>query len=134
MTATETSVHESWPALDVALVDIDELIPYIRNARVHSPEQINQIAASMREFGWINPVLRDEDGGMIAGHGRVMAARKLGWPKAPTMTARGWSESKKRAYCIMDNKLALNASWDADLLNAEIAALAEDDFDLDLLG
>lgn len=134
MTAPDTSVHASWPALHIELVPVDKLIPYIRNPRQHSPEQIAQLAASMREFGWVNPVLRDEDGTILAGHGRIMAARTLDWPQAPVMTARGWSESKKRAYVIADNKLALNASWDINLLNTEIEALAEDEFDLNLLG
>ena len=133
-TAISTSVHESWPALHIELVAVDSLIPYIRNPRQHSPEQIAQLAASMREFGWVNPVLRDEDQTILAGHGRIMAARKLDWPMAPVMTARGWSEAKKRAYVIADNKLALNATWDIDLLSSEIDSLVAEDFDIDLLG
>jgi hypothetical protein len=123
-----------WPALQVELVPIADLIPYIRNPRQHSPEQIAQIASSMMEFGWTIPVLRDEDGVLIAGHGRILAARKLEWDVAPVTTARGWSESKKRAYRIADNKLTINSTWDIDLLNTEIEALAEEEFPLDLTG
>lgn len=134
MTASPTSVHSSWPALHIELVPVDTLLPYIRNPRQHSPEQISQLAASMKEFGWVNPVLRDEDQTILAGHGRILAARKLNWPEAPVMTARGWTDAKKRAYVIADNKLALNASWDIDLLSAEIEALNEAEFDINLLG
>lgn len=128
------SIVPDWPALDVQLVPIAELIPYCRNPRLHSPEQIRQLAGSMKEFGWTMPVLRGEDNGIVAGHGRVMAAQLLGWPNAPVVTARGWPESKKRAYVIADNKLALNATWDIDLLSTEIEALREEDFDINLLG
>jgi hypothetical protein len=132
--AASTSIHANWPALQVELVPIEKLIPYIRNPRQHSPEQIDQIAASMREFGWVNPVLRDEDGTILAGHGRILAARKLGWPQAPVMTARGWSEGKKRQYVIADNKLALNASWDVEVLMAEIQSIVDDGLEIDVLG
>ena len=113
---------------------IEALIPYARNSRTHSDEQIAQIAASMREWGWTNPVLVDEDGGIIAGHGRVMAARKLGMTEVPVIVAAGWTEAQKRAYVIADNKLALNAGWDFEVLEAEIRALEEEDFNLKLLG
>jgi len=134
MATLETSVHHNWPALNIELVPVTTLIPYIRNPRQHSEQQVAQLAASMKEFGWVNPVLRDEDQTILAGHGRIMAAQKLGWPDAPVMTAVGWSEAKKRAYVIADNKLALNATWDVGLLNAEIEALSDDDFDLNLIG
>lgn len=111
-----------------------ELIPYARNARTHSEEQIAQIAASMREWGWTNPVLVDEEGGIIAGHGRVSAARLLGWPEAPVMVATGWSEAQKRAYVLADNKLALNAGWDKELLRSELDGLRADGVDLGLVG
>jgi DNA modification methylase len=117
---------ERWP--------LERLAPFARNARTHSPAQIDQIAASMREWGWTNPVLVDEEGTIIAGHGRVAAARKLGLPEAPVMIASGWSEAKKRAYVIADNQLALNAGWDDDLLAAELTELRELAFDLDLIG
>lgn len=125
---------KNWPADKVERRSIDELIPYARNSRTHSEEQISQIAASMKEWGWTNPVLIDEDGGIIAGHGRVMAAQKLGYHEAPCMVAEGWTEAQKRAYVIADNKLALNADWDNDLLAVEFDELADLGFDLDLTG
>jgi DNA modification methylase len=117
---------ERWP--------LDRLVPYARNARTHSPAQVAQIAASMREWGWTNPVLVDESGMIIAGHGRVAAARQLGWAEAPVMVATGWSEAQKRAYVIADNKLALNAGWNDELLRLELQDLANLGADLSLLG
>jgi DNA modification methylase len=125
---------QSWPADKVERRSIEGLLPYTRNARTHSAAQVDQIAASMCEWGWTNPVLVDEAGMIIAGHGRVQAARKLGLAEAPVMVATGWSEAKKRAYVIADNKLALNADWDEELLSAELADLRELAFDLDLVG
>ena len=93
-----------------------------------------QIDASIREWGWTTPVLVDEDSTIIAGHGRVLAAQTLGIGRVPVMVARGWSEAQKRAYVIADNKLALNAGWDEDLLDVEIAGLKDLGFDLDLVG
>src|SRR5262245_10249519 len=104
---------------------IDDLIPYARNARVHSPEQIGQLAASIREFGFTNPVLIDADGGIIAGHGRVLAAQKLGLDTVPTIDVSYLTEAQRRAYVIADNKLALNASWDSELLAVELSELME---------
>ena len=101
-----------WPADKVERRPISELIPYARNSRTHSDAQVAQIAASIREWGWTMPILVDEDGNVIAGHGRIMAAQKLGIADVPCMTATGWSEAKRRAYVIADNKLALNAGWD----------------------
>jgi DNA modification methylase len=109
-------------------------VPYARNARTHSPEQVDQIAASIREWGWTTPVLVDEAGGIIAGHGRVLAAKKLGIDEVPVMIAAGWSEAQKRAYVLADNKLALNAGWDNDLLKVEIGDLQALNFDLGLAG
>jgi len=123
-----------WPAEQVEMVPVDDLIPYIRNPRQHSQEQINQLAASLKEFGWTMPVLRDETSMILAGHGRILAARKLGITHVPVVTATGWPMSRKRAYVIADNKLPLNASWDVEMLSAEIEALNEDDYPLDLLG
>ena len=123
-----------WPADQVERRKLSELIPYARNSRTHSDEQVAQIAASIREWGWTTPVLCDDKGSIIAGHGRVMAARKLGLSEVPVMTATGWSEAQKRAYILADNQLALNAGWDMDLLKVEIQELAGDDFDLDLIG
>lgn len=125
---------QSWPADRVERRDIESLIPYARNARTHSDEQIAQIAASMKEWGWTNPVLVDEAGMIIAGHGRVMAARKLGLTEVPVMVAVGWTEAQKRAYVLADNQLALNAGWDMSVLTNELQGLKEWDFDLSLLG
>jgi len=125
---------ENWPADQVERRSIEALIPYARNSRVHSEEQVAQIAASMKEWGWTNPVLIDEDGGIIAGHGRVMAARKLGHDEAPCMVASGWTEGQKRAYVIADNKIALNSDWDEQALKAELVELQDLEFDLGLLG
>jgi DNA modification methylase len=125
---------QHWPADHVERWPLDRLVPFARNARTHSAAQADQIAASMREWGWTNPVLVDEAGTIIAGHGRVEAARKLGLSEAPVMVARGWSEPKKRAYVIADNKLALNAGWDDALLAAELTDLQDLAFDLDLTG
>jgi len=127
-------MQQPWPADRVERWSIDRLLPYARNARTHSPAQVDQIAASMREWGWTNPVLVDEAGMIIAGHGRIEAARKLGLAEAPVMVAAGWSEAKKRAYVIADNKLALNAGWNEDLLAAELTDLCELAFDMDLVG
>lgn len=123
-----------WPADKVERRDVNKLVPYARNARTHSPEQIDQIAASIKEWGWTIPVLVDEEGGLIAGHGRVMAAKKLGITEVPVMVADGWSEAQKRAYVLADNKLALNAGWDNDMLKVELADISAMDFDLDLTG
>ncbi len=113
---------------------VSALIPYARNARTHSDAQVAQIAASIREFGFTNPVLIDGQDGIIAGHGRVMAARKLGLADVPVLVLDYLTEAQKRAYVIADNKLALNAGWDDEALRAEIEALGEDEFDLALLG
>jgi DNA modification methylase len=131
---TKPPASPDWPADHVERRPIDKLIPWARNARTHSDAQVAQIAASMREWGWTNPVLVDEQGTIIAGHGRIMAARKLGLTEAPIMVARGWSEPQKRAYVIADNQLALNAGWDADMLAAEAAALVAAGFDIGLTG
>ncbi len=119
---------------EYAVRDIEQLIPYARNSRTHSDEQVAQIAASIRAFGFTNPVLIDEDGGIIAGHGRVMAARKLAMTEVPVLVLAGLSETQKRAYIIADNKIALNAGWDDGMLQIELEALSDADFDLDILG
>jgi DNA modification methylase len=123
-----------WPADRVEHWPLDRLVPYARNARTHSEEQVAQIAASMREWGWTNPVLVDEVGMIIAGHGRMAAARQLGWTEAPVMVAKGWSDAQKRAYVIADNKLALSAGWDDELLRLELKDLDDLGADLSLLG
>ncbi len=113
---------------------IEALIPYARNSRTHSDAQVAQIAASIREFGWTNPVLVDGENGIIAGHGRVLAARKLGFEQVPVIELAHLSESQKRAYVLADNKLAENAGWDDELLRIELEALQAAGFDLSLTG
>lgn len=113
---------------------ICDLIPYANNSRTHSNDQVSQIVSSIKEFGFTNPVLVDEDGGIIAGHGRVMAAKKLGLEVAPCIELKGLTEAQKKAYIIADNQLPLNAGWDLDKLQLEIETLKELDFDIDLLG
>ena len=115
-------------------VSIDSLLPYIRNSRTHSDEQVAQIAASIKEFGFTNPVLIDGDNGIIAGHGRVLAARKLGIGEVPCITLDYLTDAQKRAYVIADNKLALNAGWDEEMLRVEFAELEGLGFDLELTG
>jgi DNA modification methylase len=112
---------------------LESLTPYVRNARTHSDEQVAQIAGSIREFGWTNPVLIDEEGGIIAGHGRVMAAMRLNLTDAPTITLKGLTEAQKRAYVLADNQLALNAGWDLNMLAIELKDL-QADIDLQVLG
>ena len=111
-----------------------ELIPYARNSRTHSDEQINQVAASIKEFGFTNPIIVDADGGIIAGHCRVLAAKKLKIEAVPCVLVSGWSEAQKKAYVIADNKLALNSSWDEEMLSLEFADLKELGFDIALTG
>ena len=117
---------ELWP--------IDRLRPYERNPRTHSEAQVDQIAASMVEFGWTNPILIDENAGILAGHGRLLAARKLGLAEVPVIRFEHLSEAQKRAYLIADNQLALQAGWDDALLAEELAWLRDERFDLDLVG
>ena len=123
-----------WPADNVERRSVESLIFYARNSRTHSAEQVAQIAASIKEWGWTVPVLIEPDGGIIAGHGRIMAAQTLGIAEVPCMVAEGWSEGQKRAYIIADNKLALNAGWDFDVLENEIRDLDESHFDVSLTG
>lgn len=120
--------------LTVAYCNINALIPYARNSRTHSDEQIAQVAASIKEFGFTNPILIDADGGIIAGHGRVLAARKLGMEQVPTITLAELTDTQKRAYIIADNKLALNAGWDEEMLKIEFDELDAEGFDLEVTG
>lgn len=113
---------------------VDGLIPYVRNARTHSEDQVAQIAASIAEFGFTNPILVDGDDVIIAGHGRLMAAKALALSEVPVIVLDHLTEAQKRALVIADNRIAENAGWDERLLRAELAALQEDDFDLDLIG
>jgi ParB-like chromosome segregation protein Spo0J len=113
---------------------VTELIPYVNNSRTHSDEQVAQIAASIKEFGWTNPILVDGSNGIIAGHGRLLAARKLGYKEVPTIELADLTETQKKAYIIADNKLALNADWDKEILSIELGTLQGDNFNIDLLG
>ena len=115
-------------------IDVEKLIPYARNSRTHSPDQVAQIAASIKEFGFLNPVIIDGDMGIIAGHGRVMAARKLGITELPCIDAAHLTETQKRAYIIADNKLAMNAGWDDEMLRVELQDLVDVGFDIELTG
>ena len=111
-----------------------ELTAYANNSRTHSDEQTKQIASSIKEFGFTNPILIDERNGIIAGHGRLMGANKLGMDEVPCIILSGLTEAQKKAYIIADNQLALNAGWDLDMLKLEIESLDDLDFDIDLLG
>ena len=126
--------EQNWPADKVERRSISSIIPYARNSRTHSDEQVAQIAASIKEWGFTNPILIDIDGEIIAGHGRLLAAQKLGLKEVPCITAIGWSDAQKKAYVIADNKLALNAGWDNDMLAIEFGELKDLDFNLDLIG
>jgi ParB-like chromosome segregation protein Spo0J len=127
MTVHAMAKHiEHWP--------LDKLIPYTRNPRTHSDAQVAQIAASITEFGFNNPILVDTNSGIIAGHGRLLAARKLQLLEVPVIVLDHLSETQKRAYVLADNKLALNADWDEELLALELQELKEFDFDLSLTG
>jgi DNA modification methylase len=127
-------MSRAWPADTAARRSVDSLAPYANNARTHTPEQVAQIARSIEAWGWTNPILIDDAGGIIAGHGRVLAAKALGYIDVPVVIATGWSEAEKRAYVIADNQLALAAGWDEETLRAELGALEADGFDLDLIG
>lgn len=122
------------PAENAKIVKIEELTPYARNSRTHSPEQVAQIAASIKEWGFTTPILIDETGSIIAGHGRLLAAQKLGMQEVPVIIADGWTDAQKRAYVIADNKLAMNAGWDDEMLRLEFAELEGLGFDLELTG
>ena len=109
-----------WPSLNPQLLSVEDLIPYVNNSRIHSQDQINQVAASINEWGFTNPILIDEKNMILAGHCRLLAAQKLKLDKVPVIIARGWSEEQKKAYIIADNKLSLNSSWDDELLKLDL--------------
>lgn len=111
-----------------------DLIPYVNNSRTHSEQQVQQVASSIKEFGFTNPILIDESDVIIAGHGRLLAAQKLKLDEVPTITLEGLTEAQRKAYVIADNQLALNADWDIDELKVEVERLTELDFNLNLLG
>ena len=120
--------------MQIVYKKVNELIPYINNSRTHSEEQVNQIVASINEFGFTNPLLIDEKDNIIAGHGRLLASKKLKMDEVPCIVLSGLTEAQKKAYIIADNKMALNAGWDFNLLNLELENLKELDFDLKLTG
>jgi ParB-like chromosome segregation protein Spo0J len=120
--------------MEIQNFKIADLIPYFNNARTHSEAQVEQIANSINEFGWTNPILVDGDNGIIAGHGRIKAAQKLGMTEVPGIQLKGLSDTQKRAYILADNRVALNAGWDNDLLSVELGLLHEEGFDLELTG
>lgn len=120
--------------LEVRYVSTDTLIPYCRNARVHSPEQVQRIASSIKEFGFNNPILVDGEKGVIAGHGRLAAAQLLGLKEVPTIQLDGMTDAQKRAYILADNRIALDSTWDTKLLSVEAEALKEAGIDIELTG
>ena len=127
-----TQQLEHFPAYKT--VSVESLVPYARNSRTHSEAQVAKIAASIREFGFLNPIITDGQNGIVAGHGRVLAAQKLGLQTLPVIEAGHLSEAQKRAYIIADNRLALDAGWDNDLLKIELTDLDAKGFDLTLTG
>lgn len=121
-------------AKEIKWQSVDKLIPYAKNARTHSDEQVAQIAGSIKEFGFNNPVLVDKDGSIIAGHGRLMAARKLGMDKVPVVELDHLTEAQRKAYVLADNRIALNSGWDTSMLSLELAELEKEGFDISMLG
>ena len=120
--------------LKITNLKTDTLIPYAMNSRTHSDAQVSQIAASMKEFGFLNPVIVDGKNGIIAGHGRVMAAKKLGLSEVPTIEASHLTDAQRKAYIIADNKIALNSGWDEEILKNQLIELEQLNFNLDVLG
>ena len=132
--APKAPTGDQWPALNTELLATELLVPYAKNSRTHSAAQVEQIAASIREWGFTNPILVTPDYTIVAGHGRLAAAKKLGLDQVPVIVARGWSREQISAYVIADNKLALNAGWDDEMLAAEVRNLADFSFDVGKLG
>lgn len=130
--ARQQRVFSQFPAYKMA--NVADLVPYVNNARTHSDAQVAQIAASIREFGFTNPVLVDGKNGVIAGHSRLLAARKLGMDTVPVIELAHLSKTQRKAYILADNKLAMNAGWDDDLLGIELGELRDDGFALELTG
>ncbi len=126
--------ENKWAADKVERRPLLDLIPYDRNPKIHPDSQVEELANSIREWGWTIPILVDEGGQVIAGHGRLYAAQKLGLSDVPCMVAEGWSEEKKKAYVIADNKLSEKGSWDNSLLYSELKAINDSSFDLSLMG
>jgi len=120
--------------MQVEQIGVGDLIPYINNSRTHSDEQVMQVASSIKEFGFTNPILIDGEGGIIAGHGRLMAAKKLGLSEVPCIRLSHLTEAQRKAYVIADNQLALNGGWDFDLLRLELGGLDDLGFDVSVIG
>lgn len=120
--------------LTVTYKRTEDLIPYVNNARTHSDEQVTQIASSIKEFGFNNPILTDGENGVIAGHGRLLAAKKLGLETVPTIELSGLTEAQKKAYILADNKIALNSGWDEEILKLELDDLHLQGIDLETVG
>lgn len=129
-----TPDDKSWPAYSIERTPIHELTPYARNSRIHSDEDVDKIARAVQEFGFTNPVLRDEDGTIIAGHARVMALAKLGYKFCPTIKAKGWTVAQKKAFVIWDNKSAQAGSWNEAVLKVELTDLKAAGYDVALTG
>jgi len=127
-------MNSHWPAQQTEMRPVSSLIAYARNARTHSDIQVDKIAASIREFGWTIPILIAEDGTIIAGHGRILAAKKLSITEVPVMIAKGWSEAQRRAYVLADNRLTIEGSWNEELLKIELIDLKASGFNLELTG
>jgi len=130
MTNKTSTQQAAWPAASVEMWSVDDLVPYAKNARLHPDDQVEQIAGSIERFGFTIPMLVAEDGTIIAGHGRLMAAAKLGLAEVPVMVARGWSDEDRRLYTLADNRLAEIADWDPEMLRVELADLHQE-FGLD---
>ena len=131
---TEADTARPWPAERIEYWALERLIPYASNARLHSEADIDKLAAAIGKWGWTSPVVVDEEGNLLAGHGRARAAAKLGLTSIPVIVANGWSEEEKRAYRLADNQLAARASWDFDLLGHELQELGFGGIDLGLIG
>ena len=125
---------ENWAANNVKIRKVDDLIPYDRNPKIHPDTQIKQLANSIREWGWTIPILIDENDQVLAGHGRLFAAKELDLSEVPCMTARDWTDQQKKAYVIADNKLAENGQWDTNEYFVQLKEMANDGYDLGLMG
>jgi hypothetical protein len=127
-------MNNEWAVQNTITKNIDDIVPYDSNPREHAPEQIEQVANSIKEFGWTMPILIDENNEIIAGHGRLLAGKSLGIKEVPCIVAKGWSDEKKKAYCIADNKLTENSTWSKDFLKLNFEFLIDNEFDLGLTG
>ncbi len=127
-------MSNEWAVQNTITKNIDDVVPYDSNPREHAPEQIEQVANSIKEFGWTMPILIDENNEIIAGHGRLLAGKSLGIKEVPCIVAKGWSDEKKKAYCIADNKLTENSTWSKDFLKLNFEFLIDNEFDLGLTG